>query len=89
MANFAIKNLNGWNNVEGKIFLGEELGLTGAEASVQRLAAGQNPAFLHHQSGTDRHDELQYAHTAFQLCAFCSDDLCLCRNSKLRNVLQT
>ena len=35
MANFAIKNLNGWNNVEGKIFLGEELGLTGAEASVQ------------------------------------------------------
>ena len=27
MANFAIKNLNGWNNVEGKIFLGEELGL--------------------------------------------------------------
>ena len=47
MANFAIKNLNGWNNVEGKIFLGEELGLTGAEASVQRLAAGENPAFLH------------------------------------------
>ncbi len=41
MANFAIKNLNGWNNVEGKIFLGEELGLTGAEASVQRLAAGE------------------------------------------------
>lgn len=55
MANFAIKNLNGWNNVEGKIFLGEELGLTGAEASVQRLAAGENPAFLHSHK---THEEL-------------------------------
>lgn len=40
MANYAIKNLNGWKNVEGKMFLGDELGLTGAEASLQRLAAG-------------------------------------------------
>lgn len=55
MANFAIKNLNGWNNVEGKIFLGEELGLTGAEASVQRLAAGENPVFLHSHK---THEEL-------------------------------
>ena len=32
MKNYAIKNLNGWQNVEGKIFLGQELGMTGAEA---------------------------------------------------------
>ena len=38
MKNYAIKNLNGWQNVEGKIFLGQELGMTGAEASLQRLA---------------------------------------------------
>lgn len=36
-------------------FLGEELGLTGAEASVQRLAAGENPAFLHSHK---THEEL-------------------------------
>ena len=34
MKNYAIKNLNGWQNVEGKIFLGKELGMTGAEASL-------------------------------------------------------
>ena len=33
MKNYAIKNLNGWQNVEGKIFLGQELGMTGAEAA--------------------------------------------------------
>ena len=38
MKNYAIKNLKGWQNVEGKIFLGQELGMTGAEASLQRLA---------------------------------------------------
>ena len=60
MANFAIKNLNGWNNVEGKIFLGEELGLTGAEASVQRRKSCI-PSFtqnsrrtLHHHFGQRR-----------------------------------
>ena len=42
MANYAIKNLNGWKNVTGKIFLGEELGMTGAEVSFQRLAAGED-----------------------------------------------
>ncbi|MDO4497473.1 MAG: cupin domain-containing protein [Bacteroidales bacterium] len=47
MANYAIKNLNGWKNVEGKMFLGEELGLTGAEVSLQRLAAGEDAPFLH------------------------------------------
>ncbi len=47
MANYAIKSLNGWASVEGKIFLGEELGLTGAEASLQRLAAGEDAPFLH------------------------------------------
>lgn len=42
MKNYAIKNLNGWQNVEGKIFLGKELGMTGAEASLQRIAAGED-----------------------------------------------
>ena len=47
MKNYAIKNLNGWQNVEGKIFLGKELGMTGAEASLQRIAAGEDAPFLH------------------------------------------
>lgn len=47
MKNYAIKNLNGWQNVEGKIFLGQELGMTGAEASLQRIAAGEDAPFLH------------------------------------------
>lgn len=47
MVNYAIKNLNGWKNVEGKMFLGDELGLTGAEASLQRLAAGEDAPFFH------------------------------------------
>ena len=47
MKNYAIKNLNGWQNVEGKIFLGQELGMTGAEASLQCLAAGEDAPFLH------------------------------------------
>lgn len=47
MKNYAIKNLNGWQNVEGKIFLGQELGMTGAEASLQRLDAGEDAPFLH------------------------------------------
>ncbi len=55
MANYAIKNLNGWKNVNGKIFLGEELGMTGAEASLQRLAAGEDAPFLHSHK---THEEL-------------------------------
>ncbi len=55
MANYAIKSLNGWASVEGKIFLGEELGLTGAEASLQRLAAGEDAPFLHSHK---THEEL-------------------------------
>ena len=47
MKNYAIKNLNGWQNVKGKIFLGQELGMTGAEASLQCLAAGEDAPFLH------------------------------------------
>lgn len=47
MKNYAIKNLNGWQNVEGKIFLGKELGMTGAEASLQRLLlAKTHPSFI-------------------------------------------
>jgi len=55
MKNYAVKNLNGWKNVEGKIFLGEELGMTGAEASLQRLAAGEDAPFLHSHK---THEEL-------------------------------
>lgn len=47
MKNFAVKNLEGWENVSGKMFLGEELGLTGAEASLQRLSAHEDAPFLH------------------------------------------
>ena len=55
MKNYAIKNLNGWHNVEGKIFLGQELGMTGAEASLQRIAAGEDAPFLHSHK---THEEL-------------------------------
>lgn len=55
MKNYAIKNLNGWQNVEGKIFLGQELGMTGAEASLQRIAAGKDAPFLHSHK---THEEL-------------------------------
>ena len=46
MANYAIKNLNGWNNVEGKIFLGDDFGLTGA---------GEDAPFFHSHK---THEEL-------------------------------
>ena len=55
MKNYAIKNLNGWQNVEGKIFLGQELGMTGAEASLQRIGAGEDAPFLHSHK---THEEL-------------------------------
>ena len=55
MKNYAIKNLNGWKNVEGKMFLGEELGLAGAQASLQRLAAHEDAPFLHSHK---THEEL-------------------------------
>lgn len=55
MANYAIKNLNGWQHVEGKIFLGQELSMTGAEASLQRLVPGENAPFLHSHK---THEEL-------------------------------
>ena len=55
MKNYAIKNLNGWKNVEGKIFLGQELGMTGAEASLQHIAAGEDAPFLHSHK---THEEL-------------------------------
>lgn len=55
MKNYAIKNLNGWQNVEGKTFLGKELGMTGAEASLQRITAGEDAPFLHSHK---THEEL-------------------------------
>ncbi|MDE5561136.1 MAG: cupin domain-containing protein [Bacteroidaceae bacterium] len=53
--NYACKSLNGWANVHGKIFLGEELGMTGAQASLQRLAPGEDAPFLHSHK---THEEL-------------------------------
>lgn len=50
-----MKNLNGWKDVEGKIFLSQELGMTGAEASLQRIAAGEDAPFLHSHK---THEEL-------------------------------
>ena len=55
MKNYAIKNLNGWQNVESKIFLGKELGMTGAEASLQRIAVGEGAPFFHSHK---THEEL-------------------------------
>ena len=55
MKNYAIKDLNGWQNVESKTFLGKELGMTGAEASLQRIAAGEDAPFLHSHK---THEEL-------------------------------
>ena len=55
MKNYAIKDLNGWQNVEGKIFLGKELGMSGAEASLQHIAAGEDAPFLHSHK---THEEL-------------------------------
>lgn len=55
MANYAIKNFNGWKNVEGKVFLGDDLGMTGAEASLQRLAPGEKAPFRHSHK---THEEL-------------------------------
>lgn len=45
--NYGVKQFGGWNQVEGKIFLGEALGLTGAQLSVQKLAAHEDAPFLH------------------------------------------
>lgn len=53
--NYSLKNINGWSNVEGKIFLGDELGMTGAQASLQKLAAGEDAPFLHSHK---THEEL-------------------------------
>lgn len=53
--NYSIKNLCGWQNVEGKMFLGEELRMTGAMASLQKLAAGEDAPFLHSHK---THEEL-------------------------------
>lgn len=47
MKNYAVKSLGNWADVQGKTFLGEALSLTGAEASVQKLAAGEDAPFLH------------------------------------------
>ena len=53
--NYAIKQFNGWTAVEGKVFLGQELSLKGAEASLQRIKAGEESPFLHAHK---EHEEL-------------------------------
>ncbi len=55
MSNYSIKHFNGWDNVKGKTFLADELGMVGAQASLQRLAAGEDAPFLHSHK---THEEL-------------------------------
>lgn len=50
MANYSIKNFNGWNEVEGKVFLGDELNTTGAQVSIQKLAAGTDAPIITNRS---------------------------------------
>lgn len=47
MKNYTVKNLGKWSGVQGKQFLAEELQLTGAQVSVQKLAPGEDAPFLH------------------------------------------
>lgn len=47
MKNYTVKNLGKWSGVQGKLFLAEELQLTGAQVSVQKLAPGEDAPFLH------------------------------------------
>ena len=47
MKNYTIKHLGPWAGIEGKLFLGEELQMTGAQVSVQKLKAGEDAPFLH------------------------------------------
>lgn len=47
MKNYTVKNLGKWSGVQGKQFLAEELQLTGAQVSVQKLALGEDAPFLH------------------------------------------
>lgn len=47
MKNYTVKNLGKWSGVQGKQFLAEELQLTGAQVSVQKLAPGEDALFLH------------------------------------------
>lgn len=53
--NYAVKQFGSWNNVVGKVFLGEALGLTGAQLSVQKLAPQEDAPFLHAHK---RHEEV-------------------------------
>lgn len=47
MKNYTVKNIGKWSDVQGKQFLAEELQLTGAQVSVQKLAPGEDAPFLH------------------------------------------
>lgn len=47
MKNYTIKHLGPWTGIDGKLFLGEELQMTGAQVSVQKLKAGEDAPFLH------------------------------------------
>ncbi|MGM9868482.1 MAG: cupin domain-containing protein [Sodaliphilus sp.] len=53
--NYSILHLNGWNHTEGKTFLADEIGMTGAQASIQKLAPGEDAPFLHSHK---THEEL-------------------------------
>ena len=55
MKNYTVKNIGKWCDVQGKQFLAEELQMTGAQVSVQKLAAGEDAPFLHSHK---THEEL-------------------------------
>lgn len=55
MANYSNIALGKWADIQGKIFVGDQLGMTGAQASVQKLAPGEDAPFYHSHK---THEEL-------------------------------
>ncbi|MCL2854295.1 MAG: cupin domain-containing protein [Defluviitaleaceae bacterium] len=47
MENFNMAKLGALSNVKGKLFLREQLGLTGCEISISKIDAGQTSPFIH------------------------------------------
>ena len=47
MENFSVAQLGALSDVVGKIFMGEQLGLTGCEISIGKIDAGQTSPFIH------------------------------------------
>ncbi|MBP2643366.1 MAG: Cupin 2 conserved barrel domain protein [Firmicutes bacterium] len=45
--NYSVKDIGLFDKLEGKVFVGKDLGLTGTEVSVSKLAAGTASPFVH------------------------------------------